>query len=235
MFITKQINENKDFNWEEYFDSEQSQVQASELNSPQILEELRSFLVENPLKMTLELTKLLPKLLEDLDFDGNLNVLELGAATGVLSRWLLNQYGGAATLVDNSNNSYKAFQDIVKGYGDELEIQYKQADIFDLERSEEFDIVCSFGLVEHFEDKKAVIEAHATHLKRDGIMLLALPMDSLLSRIYWTVHPELNLGYRELLTKSEFENQLDSIGVKDIKIISSQAYVYDFMVAACRV
>ena len=57
-------------------------------------------------------------LLAEINLD-NPQILELGAATGVLTRWLISQYGGNGVLVDknkSSLNAYNSLKDINKQF-----------------------------------------------------------------------------------------------------------------------
>jgi 2-polyprenyl-3-methyl-5-hydroxy-6-metoxy-1,4-benzoquinol methylase len=96
-----------------------------------------------------------------------------------------------------------------------------------------FDIVCSFGLIEHFVDKQAVLDVHKNFAAPNGIIIILVPMNTPLSRTFLEVHPELNLGYRELLSEKEFKDILIHGGFEIIRTAVSQYYSYDFIGAVC--
>ena len=47
--------------------------------------------------------------------------------------------------------------------------------IFDFSSSEKFEVVCSFGFIEHFQNWKSVVDVHLQHLKPGGILILTVP------------------------------------------------------------
>ncbi len=233
MYITKIIeNEsNGNFDWTKYFSREENFDIFEKFDKNKILNDIRYHLQENNFKMLFVLSQVMRSLLRGLDVKKP-NILELGAATGFLTRWLVTQYDGRGTLVDRNEASYKAFnslKDTSKEY-----IQYLVKDIFELELEEKFDIVCSFGLIEHFEDKSEVLEVHKRYLSEDGLLIIVVPMDSLLTRVFFEVHPELNLGYRELLTEGELKKILNDADLEVLKTEISIGYAYDHVAAVCK-
>lgn len=234
MYITDNMTKNNAqvFNWADYFSPEKGQLINSEELAINIVNKIRGYLSEDPHKMVFVFNNLMLKLTSGLTLS-NPNVLEIGAATGLLSRWFLDSFGGSATLIDNNQSSYHAFQAMMKGYDQEYSMEYHIEDLFSYVPEKSYDICCSFGLIEHFADKKNVIEAHRKHLKAHGYVVILIPIDSTLSRVYWDLHPELNLGYRELLTTSEFKDVLLDNHLKIHRIEQSSGYVYDFAGAVC--
>jgi cyclopropane fatty-acyl-phospholipid synthase-like methyltransferase len=221
----------EDFDWEAYFSPEHADKIIQQVDPLQIIANLRKHLQENKFRLTFTLSKLLRKLLAGEEVKSP-NILELGAATGLLTRWLVCRYGGTGVLVDKSEASYKKYceiKDNIKRY-----LTYITEDIFALELAEEFDLVCSFGLVEHFVDKRDVLAVHRKFVSSRGIIVLLVPLDSPLTRAFLEVHPELNLGYRELLTESEFKKMLTQNGLKVVRTEVSKGYCYDFVGALCR-
>jgi len=234
MYTTKiWTNKNsKNFDWEAYFSPENTDKIFKKMDLVKLISQLRNHLKEDKFKMTFVLGSVLRSILKDLSLKKNSRTLELGAATGLLTRWLISQYGGTGVLVDNSKASYRAYTSLknpLKKY-----ITYLNKNIFSLQLDETFDIVCSFGLVEHFIDKKEVLDVHRRFLAPDGIILLLVPLDTPLTRVFWELHPELNRGYRELLTETEFYKILTRNGLKVIRTQPVFGYSYDFIGALCR-
>jgi 2-polyprenyl-3-methyl-5-hydroxy-6-metoxy-1,4-benzoquinol methylase len=119
-------------------------------------------------------------------------------------------------------------QDHLKKY-----ITYLNADLFHLELEEEFDLICSFGLIEHFVEKQAVLAAHKKFAASNANIIILVPLDSPLTRAFLEVHPELNLGYRELLSEKELKRILTRNALHVIRMNISQGYCYDFVGALC--
>jgi len=234
MYITKCFREDEGgiFNWNEYFSSSKS----TKVNPPAFLldtvESIKKHLKEGGFNMTIAMNKVMNVLLKDINIQDP-QVLELGAATGFLTKWIINKYGGNGTLVDNNYSSYEAYCKDSKVVQDK--ISYLVEDIFNLKLDSQFDITCSFGLIEHFVDKKEVIEVHKRYLKKDALSIIIIPLDSPLTRTFFEVHPELNLGYRELLTESEFVEILKNNGLCLLNCAITSGYVYDFIAAVCKV
>lgn len=231
VYTTK--NTNQDFNWNTYFTNFRSEGgEHANRDVETYFYTIRRWLGDNPHLMSIALGDVLRKLLKDVKLPVSPSVLELGAGTGFLTRMLLTLYGGTGLLVDNCMTPFEAYEKI-KSPGD-LSIQYRVEDFFRLDFSERFDVVCSFGVIEHFENKNEVLAVHKKFVKENGILILIVPMDSLLTRIYYEVHPEINLGYRELLTKKLAFEQLQQVGLTPLKVEISQGYVYDFMAILCQ-
>ncbi len=233
MYITEIFkNESKeDFDWESFFSLDKSEEIIARMDLVRIISKLRDDLRENDFKLALILSRLLRELLQGVVIKQP-RVLELGAATGFLTRWLLSQYGGSGVLVDKSEASfrlYSAMKDNLKSH-----IIYIKKDLFQLHLQETFDLVCSFGLIEHFVDKKAVLDVHRQFAAAHGIIVILVPLDTPLSRVFLSVHPELNLGYRELLSEKELHQILTGNGLEVLNMKVSQGYCYDFVGAICR-
>jgi len=218
------------FDWETYFSTEYSSSIIGQMDTLRTVSKLRVHLKEDKFRMSFSLTRLMRELLKGIEIKSP-KILELGAATGFLTRWLLSQYGGSGVLVDKSQASsrtYHRMQDNLKKY-----ITYLNADLFHLELEEEFDLICSFGLIEHFVDKQAVLAAHKKFAASNANIIIIVPLDSPLTRAFLEVHPELNLGYRELLSEQEFKRILTRNALHVIRMNISQGYSYDFVGAVC--
>lgn len=220
-----------DFDWDSYFSCRRQSSLLDGLDYRGLLDRVRTLLAEDSAAFALSLARLLRALLSDTRLVEP-RILELGAATGYLSRSLLHRYGGRATLVDNSPGSYAAFQAIEDPIVDRID--YVRGDLFEVELPRAFDVTCSFGLIEHFRDKRDVLAAHRRPLVDGGCSLVIVPADSALTRVFYEVHPEQNLGYRELLTPAELRSTLDAAGFEVLRVEVSHGFVYDYAAALCR-
>lgn len=229
MYLTKY--EKKDtFDWDTFFrmDRVSSGIQQQVFES--IVLNCRKHLKDNLLQFSVEFNRMIKELIKNL-FDNDIDVLELGAGTGFLTRCLLTNYEGRGMLVDSNQIAYKRYcemKDPIKH-----KITYKIADIFTYEDEKQYDIVCSFGLIEHFSDKTEIIKAHKKFLKKNGKNIIIVPMDSPLTRTYYEVFPEMNKGYRELLTEKELRNIVEENGLEIIRISKSTNQSYDFIAVVC--
>jgi SAM-dependent methyltransferase len=225
------------FDWNAYFNRRMSAAgeDIENLDSQVLAEQvqrMRAHLKEDFNRMGFVFSRLMRGLLKGLDLPANPRILELGAATGYLSRWLLTRFGGTAVLVDNGETSYNAFHAMPHNLEDH--IVYRREDLFELDLEPRFNLVGSFGLIEHFSDKKEVLKVHTRFLAPGGYVIILVPADTTLTRVFLEAYPELNQGYRELLSQSEFRQLLVDHHLKPIRVLSGNGYVYDFCAALCR-
>lgn len=234
MYITKicnQLNTNsKDFDWSSFFENHKRIINDDKAFS-EIIISVREHLKENPIKMFFSFSRLMNNLINGSSIKTVRNTLELGAATGFMSRWLIYKYDAKSTLIDNCERAYNEF--LNQNYALRDKVNYLRTDFFTTELEEKFDIVCSFGVIEHFKDKSDIIERHKCFVKNNGFIILIIPLDTPLTRTYYEVFPELNLGYRELLTKNEFIIELERNKLKIHNMSISEGYVYDMIGAVC--
>ncbi len=234
--IYNQDNKNrpghKEFDWEMFFSRGSAEKNIEKLEPGYIISRAREHLKENKFRLTLALDKMMGKLLKGSE-PHNPRTLELGAATGVLTRWFIEKYGGTGVLVDNSEASFQAYNTMK--YDLKKYMTYIKTDLFKLELEERFDWVCSFGLMEHFEDKKNLIEVHKRFVVPGGMIVIIILMDTPLTRTFFELYPELNLGYRELLKEREIKDILTRHGLEITRTRSSSGYSYDFLGSLCKI
>lgn len=148
------------------------------------------------------------------------NILFLGAADGYEAMQLMAMYpGGHAVLVDYDEycveGRFGAFPESYPflGYNratgghtvvykDQMDIDYEVSDIRDLKYGQEFDIVVSIGLVEHFPDefKPLAFDMHRRFLKPGGYAIFTTPRVQTTSKLFYTLFADImNFAYRELM------------------------------------
>ncbi|MGH7481372.1 MAG: methyltransferase domain-containing protein [Longimicrobiales bacterium] len=147
-------------------------------------------------------------------------ILFLGAADGYEAMQLMALYpGGHAVLVDYDafcrDVRFGEFPEAYPFLGrdpatggwrawrrDEMSIDFEVADIRELRFGEEFDIVLSVGLIEHFPDehKPLVFDFHRRFLRPGGYAIMTTPRRHWRSRAFYLAMGEImNYGYRELM------------------------------------
>lgn len=232
MHITKDYyNNNSNFDWDAFFSLKGGESIFDKVDKLEILQSIRNNFKENNYQLALALCGVIDELLQNVAIVQP-KILELGAATGSLTRFLIDRYNGTGVLVDQSETAYQRFLPYSSHYADS--IKYLNMDLFQLNLEEKYDLVCSFGLIEHFKDKKKIIEAHQMHVGLNGYLLILVPSDTILTRVFFNIHPELNLGYRELLSMLELESVLRDSGLQIINTSKSKGYCYDFIGALCK-
>ncbi|WP_394846823.1 class I SAM-dependent methyltransferase [Pendulispora brunnea] len=237
MYLTRNMLPDRGaaFDWSDFFARGNVDRHLGQVDPLTLVNDLRGLLRESRPQFTFVVTRMLRALLRDLEAPSatrGRNVLELGAGTGFLTRWLVSTYGMKGTLVDNNAEARRAFDALDDDT--KSSIDYVMSDLFSYRPAERFDVVCSFGVIEHFADKTDILRAHTDHLHDGGRLLLLVPMDTPLSRLFYELHPELNLGYRELWSAREFQTMLEGHGFDVERVETSRGYVYDMMGAVCR-
>jgi hypothetical protein len=148
-------------------------------------------------------------------------ILFLGAADGYEAMQLYAMYpGGEAVLVDYDEfcmtDRFGKFPEYYPflgtnpstgghkvWYKDEMNLSFLVEDIRNLPFGQEFDIVISVGLIEHFPDeyKPEALDFHRRFLKPGGYAILTTPRLQWKSRLFYHVMAEaMNYTYRELMT-----------------------------------
>ncbi|MDR3668336.1 MAG: methyltransferase domain-containing protein [Ignavibacteriaceae bacterium] len=114
---------------------------------------------------------------EDLvkDFPQNSKLLEIGGFPGKFAAYFKNRLNCDVTILDSYIDSSKINR-VEEIYGIEKNsIKYIKAEFLNTKLNEEFDIVCSFGFLEHFIDSKEIIEKHLNCLKKGGTLFITIP------------------------------------------------------------
>ncbi len=101
--------------------------------------------------------------------------IELGGFPGYYSIFLKKHLGIETTLFD-----YFVHPEILKKVLNKnglkpSDISVIENDLFQFQPEQQFDLVLSCGLIEHFKDTKDIIERHLEFLKPGGILFITLP------------------------------------------------------------
>jgi len=106
-------------------------------------------------------------------YDTKLSCIEIGCVPGNFLIYLHKKYGYKIYGVDYSDYIGIAEENMkincVKKY------KIFKEDFLSWRTNLRFDIVCSFGFIEHFTNYKEVIEKHTSLLKRRGLLILTAP------------------------------------------------------------
>ena len=103
------------------------------------------------------------------------NAIELGGFPGYYATYLKKYQQLDTTLFD-----YYIHQDLINQLLEKNDLQpgdihIIEADLFKYQPEKLYDMVLSFGLIEHFNDTKAIIETHLQFLKPGGVLFITLP------------------------------------------------------------
>ncbi len=145
--------------------------------------------------------------------------IELGGFPGYYAIFLKKYLAVKATLFDYYIHPL-ILTDVLKINGlDEHDIKIIEGDLFKYKPENEYDLVLSAGLIEHFEDTKDIIARHLNFLKPGGTLVITLPnftgVNGWLQRKYdadnYSKH---NIGSMNPRLLAKYCEQL---GLKDIK------------------
>jgi SAM-dependent methyltransferase len=105
----------------------------------------------------------------------NGNCIELGGFPGKFSIFFKKYCGLNPTLLDFHFDE-TVFKKLIQfnGLKDE-DIKIIRVDVFAHVPVEQYDMVCSFGLIEHFTDLREILNAHLKYMKPGSVLLIALP------------------------------------------------------------
>lgn len=156
-------------------------------------------------------------------------IIELGCGTGLTSAKLA-EYGADVTLIDSSEDALRIAEKNFKTIG--VEGKFIYGNVFDLPGSEftdQFDIVFSEGLVEHFlgNERQKIFDIHSKLAKKNGMVFIAIPNIYNLPRRILSEFTDrfLNKENRiwinipqEDLNSSELVDRMNSSGLKTTEI-----------------
>ncbi|MCC8425263.1 bifunctional 2-polyprenyl-6-hydroxyphenol methylase/3-demethylubiquinol 3-O-methyltransferase UbiG [Mucilaginibacter sp. UR6-11] len=106
---------------------------------------------------------------------GAQTAIELGGFPGYYAIYLKKYENMDTTLFDYFIHPGLINELLEKNGLKQDDIKVIEADLFTYKPVEQYDMVLSFGLIEHFKDTKAIIETHLPFLKTGGTLFITLP------------------------------------------------------------
>lgn len=101
--------------------------------------------------------------------------IELGGFPGFFGIYFKKYFNLDVTILDYFVH-YSIIHDLLKANHLQTDaIQIIEEDLFSFTPTKKYDLVCSFGLIEHFEDTNDIIEKHIPLLSESGSLLITLP------------------------------------------------------------
>ncbi|HEY9855758.1 MAG TPA: class I SAM-dependent methyltransferase [Stenomitos sp.] len=100
-------------------------------------------------------------------------VLEIGCAPGKWLAFFAKELGLTPSGIEYSSVGIEVTKQNLRLQGIAFE-SFWQGDFFDLP-PQPFDVVSSFGFIEHFSDPLAVVERHVAWVKPGGLLVLGVP------------------------------------------------------------
>ncbi len=120
-------------------------------------------------------------------------ICEMGGANSCFYDCLIEKFKPKKyTIIDNNKLGLEKFSN---RHSDNSVANLVVDNVLDLNHEDEFDIVYSVGLIEHFEDEGVVlaVKSHFDLLKKDGIVIISVPTPTFLYKITRKISEILNL------------------------------------------
>ncbi len=127
---------------------------------------------------------------------GPLTCLEVGAIPGRFLAYLALHHGYRVTGIDFADN-HRVFHDTMAAYGIDG-YEFIHGDFFSYDFQKKFDVVASFGFVEHFEDIEDVIARHCDLVAAGGYLVISVPNFRYLRYAYHFVFDRPSLAFHNL-------------------------------------
>ncbi len=116
--------------------------------------------------------------------DGDLSCLEIGGFPGSYGIYMHQYKHYASTLLDFYINDDIMNRTLQLNAVEKKDIEVIQGNVFEVNIEKQFDLVMSFGFIEHFSDTEAILKKHFDFLKKGGSFLITLPnLKGLLGKI----------------------------------------------------
>jgi 2-polyprenyl-3-methyl-5-hydroxy-6-metoxy-1,4-benzoquinol methylase len=110
-----------------------------------------------------------------LDFPKEANLIEIGGFPGKFAAFFKKYKNYNVTILD-----FYIEQSVIKRVEEANDltlgsINFIKGNFLEMDLTEQYDIVCSFGFLEHFMETSKVIERHLMLLKKGGILFITIP------------------------------------------------------------
>ena len=144
--------------------------------------------------------------------------LEIGCAPGKLLAWVASVLKAECTGLDYSETGIAKCRALFDALG--LKADLYHIDFFNHHLpSASFDVVSSFGFIEHFDDPVPVVQKHHDLVKPGGVALIAVPNYGGLygSLQRWCDAPNLALHNLDIMNPAALTALIDSTDVESMR------------------
>ena len=100
--------------------------------------------------------------------------LEIGCVPGTYLGYISKTFGYYPEGIDYVKGAANVTNATLKDFGLNAATIYEE-DFLDWEPVKTYDLVCSFGFIEHFDDTLQIVDKHVNILKKDGVLILEIP------------------------------------------------------------
>jgi 2-polyprenyl-3-methyl-5-hydroxy-6-metoxy-1,4-benzoquinol methylase len=152
----------------------------------------------------------------------SMKLLEIGCGNSAWLSYFAKEFGFEIYGMDYSSYGCEQAKKILQRDGVAGKIICADAFAENDENKLQFDVVCSFGVVEHFEDTTATIKSFSRYLKNGGILVTSVPnvcglngwMHKVMNRSVYDIHEQVDLN--------RLNNSLNEAG---LEILFSKYYI----------
>jgi len=102
------------------------------------------------------------------------NALEIGCVPGIYLAYISKTFGYFPEGIDYVKNTKNITEKTLKNFGLNESLIYEH-DFTSWQTNNKYDLVCSFGFVEHFKDTDVIILKHINLLKKGGQIIIEFP------------------------------------------------------------
>ena len=148
------------------------------------------------------------------------DVLELGCAPG---RMLCRMHGIRPDCrfvgVDFAPHGVQATKRVMQERG--IEAPILEGDVRSVELPQKFDVVVSFGLIEHFNDPSSILRHHARFCRPGGVVAVTVPNFSpwLIQRLaYWSAPNVAAKHNFQIMSKRMMESAMNAAGLQGVQV-----------------
>ncbi len=104
----------------------------------------------------------------------NGTAIEIGCFPGIILSYLCKTFNYFPEGIDYLDETEEVFEKTLQKSGLE-KYKYHNSDFLKWKSPKQYDLVCSFGFIEHFKNPDEVLEKHVKLLKKGGTLLVNVP------------------------------------------------------------
>ncbi len=147
-----------------------------------------------------------------------LKVVDCGSGEGLIMRLLAEQFENIDVFGIEYSDAIEKSRKMAADLG--LEFNLIRADLlqpWEPQYVEQFDIACSFGLIEHFENPEEVLSQLARSVKPGGMIISVIPNFNGLFNALWKFYDGDNYAYHVPIRHAELSALHEQVGLGQVR------------------
>ena len=153
-------------------------------------------------------------------FSEPISILELGCGPGYIARRITERVPTRKLVVVDSNPTMiELSKRVLRGL--DCDVEFLEADFFQMDVSEEFDLVYSNGVVEHFDTatRARLLGIHADHVGHGGYCIIHVPTPTLFYRLFRALSRQMGCWEHEDETPLSLEQLLREVTQTGLEVL----------------